>query len=166
MFRLMLIGWVSTIVFAATAQAQRIPLWNDHAPIGNERYEKAEAWITVHRPAKGNGTAVVICPGGGYGGLVTGPEGHGIAKWLNGHGITGVVLEYRLPAGRPFVPLLDAQRAIRMVRANARQWEIEPSHIGIIGFSAGGHLASTAATHFDNGDAEGRGRGRPSQLPS
>ena len=94
----------------------------------------------------------MICPGGGYGGLVVGPEGHGIAAWLNEHGITGVVLEYRLPAGRHAVPLLDAQRAIRTVRANAKEWGLNPAKIGIMGFSAGGHLASTAGTHFDAGD--------------
>ena len=103
-------------------------------------------------PDKANRAAVVICPGGGYRGLVVGPEGHGIAQWLNQHGIAGIVLEYRLPQGRPFVPLLDAQRAIRTVRANARQWNVDPQRIGIIGFSAGGHLASTVGTHFDLGD--------------
>ena len=135
-----------------SAQPPRISLWNGNAPTGDGKVESADAWITVHRPAQSNGTAVVICPGGGYGGLVTGPEGHGIAKWLNGHGITGVVLEYRLPRGRSMVPLLDAQRAIRTVRANANAWSIEPRRIGIMGFSAGGHLASTAGTHFDAGD--------------
>jgi acetyl esterase/lipase len=95
---------------------------------------------------------MVICPGGGYGGLVVGGEGHGIAKWLNAHGIAGVVLEYRLPKGRPFVPLLDAQRAVRLTRAHAAEWHIDPKRVGIIGFSAGGHLASTALTHFDQGD--------------
>lgn len=95
--------------------------------------------------------AVIICPGGGYGGLVTGPEGHGIARWLNQHGIHGVVLEYRLPAGRSRVPLLDAQQAIRTVRQNARQWQVDPKRVGIIGFSAGGHLAATASTWFDSG---------------
>ena len=85
------------------------------------------------------------------GGLAVQPEGHGIAAWLNKHGVTGVVLEYRMPAGRHAVPLLDAQRAIRTVRANAKVWNIDPTRIGIIGFSAGGHLASTAATHFDAG---------------
>jgi acetyl esterase/lipase len=109
-------------------------------------------FITVHRAAKPNGAAIVICPGGGYGGLVTGGEGHGIAAWLNKHGITGVVLEYRLPAGRTYVPLLDAQRAIRTVRARATEWGVDPARIGIMGFSAGGHLASTADTHFDEGD--------------
>lgn len=128
-------------------------LWQNHAPIGGGKFEEADATITIHRPAKPNGAAFVICPGGGYGGLVVGPEGHGIAKWLNAHGITGIVLEYRLPKGRAFVPLLDAQRAIRTARARASQWGIDPQRIGIIGFSAGGHLASTAGTHFDAGDA-------------
>jgi acetyl esterase/lipase len=98
--------------------------------------------------------AVIICPGGAYSGLVTGPEGHGIARWLNQHGILGVVLEYRLPAGRSKVPLLDAQQAIRTVRLNARKWQIDPKRVGIIGFSAGGHLAATASTQFDLGKAD------------
>lgn len=136
----------------AKTEGQRLPLWNGKAPIGNGETEDADAWITVHPAPNPNGDAFVICPGGGYGGLVTGAEGHGIAKWLNGHGITGLVLEYRLPQGRSMVPLLDAQRAIRTVRSNAKIWKINAARIGIIGFSAGGHLASTAATHFDKGD--------------
>ncbi len=136
----------------AKTEPERLKLWNGSAPVGDGKSETAEAWITVHKPEKPNGAAAVICPGGGYGGLVTGAEGHGIAAWLNRHGITGVVLEYRLPKGRPFVPLLDAQRAIRTVRANAKTWGIDPAKVGIIGFSAGGHLASTAGTHFDDGD--------------
>ncbi|HEY1191985.1 MAG TPA: alpha/beta hydrolase [Gemmata sp.] len=134
------------------AEPERLELWNGNAPQGDGTFEKAEAWVTVHRPEKPNGTAAVICPGGGYGGLVTGAEEHGIAAWLNRHGVTGVVLEYRLPKGRPYVPLLDARRAIRTVRANAKAWGIDPAKVGIIGFSAGGHLASTAGTHFDDGD--------------
>ncbi len=132
----------------------KVGLWNGHAALGDGKVQETEVFITVHRPAKPNGTAVVICPGGGYGGLVTGAEGHGIAAWLNGHGITGVVLEYRMPAGRHAVPLLDAQRAIRTVRTNAKAWSLDPARIGIMGFSAGGHLASTAATHFDAGKPE------------
>ena len=135
----------------AAAAPERVKLWNLHAPNGDGTFEKVETWITVHKPEKPNGAAVVICPGGGYGGLVTGAEGHGIAAWLNARGIAGVVLEYRLPKGRPFVPLLDAQRAIRTVRSNAEAWGIDPAKVGIIGFSAGGHLASTAGTHFDDG---------------
>ena len=135
------------------APPEKIALWPEQAPIGDEQFEKANPTITVHRPAKANGAAAVICPGGGYGGLVVGAEGHGIAKWLNTHGITGIVLEYRLPKGRFMVPLLDAQRAIRMARFKAKDWGIDTNRIGIIGFSAGGHLASTATTHFDNGEA-------------
>lgn len=145
----------------AAADAGRLPLWNGAAPVGapgSTETEAADAFITVHLPEgtpEGSSTpAVVICPGGGYGGLVTGPEGHGIAAWLNEHGIAGIVLEYRLPAGRSFVPLSDASRALRTVRANAAAWRIDPRKVGIIGFSAGGHLASTAATHFDTGDAQ------------
>lgn len=138
------------------AGGERIEIWNGQAPTGEGQFEKSETWLTVHPATKPNGTAVIICPGGGYGGLVTGAEGHGIANWLNSHGITGIVLEYRLPAGRPFVPLLDAQRAIRLVRSEAKKWQIDPARIGIMGFSAGGHLASTAVTHFDNGDPQAK----------
>src|SRR5579862_4250088 len=106
---------LGAVLMAGDQAGERIPLWPGPAPIGDGRSEASSAAITVHRPAHPNGTALVICPGGGYGGLVTGPEGHGIADWLGGHGITGVVLEYRLPAGRPMVPLLDAQRALRLV---------------------------------------------------
>lgn len=142
---------------ASTAkESERLSLWSGKAPVGDGQFEAGDALITVHRPdaEKANGAAVVICPGGGYRGLVTGAEGHGIAKWLNEHGIVAIVLEYRLPDGRPFVPLLDAQRALRTVRAKASQWGIDPGRIGIIGFSAGGHLASTAGTHFDAGDPQ------------
>jgi acetyl esterase/lipase len=146
-------GAVSTQPDIVTAE-ERLSLWNGHAPLGDGSFEEADAWLTVHRPEHSNGTAIVICPGGGYGGLVTGAEGHGIAAWLNSHGITGAVLEYRLPAGRYRVPLLDAQRAIRTVRAHAAEWKLRSDRIGIMGFSAGGHLAATAATHFDDGDAQ------------
>lgn len=140
---------------AATAP-EKIVLWPGPAPVGDGTFETSKASLTVHRPApeKANGAAVVICPGGGYATLVVGPEGHGIAQWLNQHGIAGIVLEYRLPGGRPFVPLLDAQRAIRTVRARAQEWNVDPGRIGIIGFSAGGHLASSAGTHFDGGNPQ------------
>ncbi|MCY2930657.1 MAG: prolyl oligopeptidase family serine peptidase [Planctomycetota bacterium] len=133
-------------------QPERIALWGGRAPVGEGQFQPgANAFVTVHRPAKANGAVVVICPGGGYGVLVTEPEGHGIARWLNGHGVIGVVLEYRLPGGRSAVPLLDAQRALRLARSRAGQWGGDPARVGIMGFSAGGHLASTAATHFDAG---------------
>jgi len=146
---------VCLCIFACSGRAQdRLSIWSGDAPVGDGTTEKIEVPITVHHAPqdKAIGAAIIICPGGGYGMLVKGGEGHGIAKWLNEHGITGIVLEYRLPNGRPNVPLLDAQRAIRTVRANSKKWGIRPDQVGIIGFSAGGHLASTAITHFDAGN--------------
>lgn len=137
------------------AAPPRTPLWKEpFAADDADAADKAKAAITIHKPEMPNGTAVVICPGGGYGSLVTGPEGHGIAQWLNREGITGIVLEYRLPAGRWRVPLADAQRAIRTTRSRAKELGIDPARIGIMGFSAGGHLAASAATLFDEGRAD------------
>lgn len=151
---LLLLILSSTI--AGESAGERLPLWPGQAPLGNGMSEPvpADCTITVHRAAKPNGAAFVICPGGGYGGRVSGGEGHGIAKWMNEHGITGVVLDYRLPKGRSEVPLLDAQRAIRTTRANAAAWGIDPKRIGIIGFSAGGHLAASASTLALPGNAK------------
>jgi acetyl esterase/lipase len=147
------VSWAPLATQAASPAGERLSLWAGKAPLGDGKFEVADTWITVYRvPGNTEAPALVICPGGGYGGLVVGPEGHGIAQWLNRHGIAGMVLEYRLPKGRAFVPLLDAQRAIRTIRYNAKAWGIDPARIGIIGFSAGGHLASTAGTHFDGGD--------------
>jgi acetyl esterase/lipase len=115
--------------------------------------------IDVYLPSKqsATGQAIVICPGGGYGILAYDWEGTDIAKWLNSKGIAAIVLKYRLPNSKSNIvpqlsPLLDAQRALRTVRANAQKWNIKSNQIGIMGFSAGGHLASTAGTHFDNGN--------------
>lgn len=154
---------VSLLASAGLARAAdeptREPLWPAAPPQGAvvpaalEVQADENAFLSIHRPATPNGTAAVICPGGGYGGLVVGAEGHGIAAWLEEHGITGIVLEYRLPAGRGEVPWLDAARAIRSVRARAEELQLDPHRIGIIGFSAGGHLAATTATLFDDGDA-------------
>lgn len=145
-----------SVIVAGESAGERLPLWPGQAPLGNGMSEAppADCTITLHRAAKPNGAAFVICPGGGYGGRVSGGEGHGIAAWLNKHGITGVVLDYRLPKGRSEVPLIDAQRAIRTTRANAVAWGIDPKRIGIVGFSAGGHLAASAATLFKPGDAK------------
>lgn len=140
---------------ASTFAAETLPLWRSDAHECDAIFsDAAKAKLTVHLPEKPNGAAIVICPGGGYGGLVTKGEGHGIAAWLNAHGIAGIVLEYRLPAGRSHVPLMDAQQAMRSVRANAARWRIDPKKIGIIGFSAGGHLAATATVHFGTGDGK------------
>lgn len=103
---------------------------------------------------KNSGTAVVVCPGGGYYGVSFLSEGVEVAKWLNDLGITAVVLHYRLPndaimKNKSIAPLQDGQEAIRIVRRNAKEWGIDPHKIGIMGFSAGGHLASTISTHFN-----------------
>jgi len=147
---------LALLAFVSSAYAaETLPLWNGDAPEGDGKFsDSSKAKLTIHLPDNPNGAAIVICPGGGYGGLVTKGEGHGIAAWLNAHGIAGIVLEYRLPAGRPYVPLLDAQRALRTVRANAAKWKIDAKKVGIIGFSAGGHLASTATVHFDLGEGK------------
>ena len=115
-----------------------------------------EPTIEVYLPAKSNanGKAVLIFPGGGYGILAYDWEGTDIAKFLNGKGIAGIVVKYRLPSSKSQtdkhnVPLIDAQRAMRMVRSKASEFHIDPAKIGILGFSAGGHLASTLGTHFD-----------------
>jgi len=118
--------------------------------------------VEARLPARGNATgqAIVVCPGGAYAGLAYDWEGTDIAGWLNGRGIAAIVLSYRLPIDGDVAhqkwlsPLLDAQRAIRLTRAHAKEWGIDPAKVGIMGFSAGGHLASTAGTHFDAGDAK------------
>ncbi len=139
-----------TTAVAAEGIPPSQPLWKGDAPEGDGKFsDSSKAKLTVYLAEKPNGAAAVICPGGGYGGLNIGGEGHGVATWLNAHGITGIVLEYRLPKGRPYVPLLDAQQAIRTARANATAWKIDSKKVGIIGFSCGGHLASTATVHFD-----------------
>jgi acetyl esterase/lipase len=132
-----------------------VTLWSGKAPIGEGKYEACNLEIEVFLPPadKANGTAIVLCPGGGYIRHVTNREGYPIAQWLNEHGIATIILEYRLPKLRHEVPLLDAQRAIRLTRANSTTWKIDPKRVGILGFSAGGHVASTAATHFDLGNA-------------
>jgi len=155
------------------AQEYRLQLYNDIVPNSKpttttEKIEKKEIiWITnvhipdiaVYLPTKkfATGQAVVICPGGGYGGLAYDLEGTDIARYLNSIGIAGVVLKYRLPSIETSLephktPLMDAQRAMRLVRFNAAKWNIDPGKIGIMGFSAGGHLASTLGTHFDYGN--------------
>lgn len=119
--------------------------------------------LTVFLPAKekATGTAVIICPGGGYFILAASHEGYDVAKKFNDWGVAAFVLKYRIPDDKTMLdkeigPLQDAQRAIQMVREKASEWNINPSRIGIMGFSAGGHLASTAGTHFDKAVIENK----------
>jgi len=116
--------------------------------------------LTVYLPAKdkATGAAMIICPGGGHNNLNTGGEGHTVAKWMADNGIAGFVLKYRLARekGSPYKievhALQDGQRAIRLVRANAKQWNVDPSKVGIMGFSAGGEVVAYASTRFDKGN--------------
>src|SRR5215831_11844874 len=132
-------------------------LWPNGAPDAKGTEERDKPTLTVFLPPEGkaNGAAVVICPGGGYQFLAVDHEGKQIGEWLNKQGVTAFMLKYRIaPRYRHPAPLQDAQRAIRTVRARAKEWHIDPKKIGIMGFSAGGHLASTAGTHFDDGKAD------------
>lgn len=104
--------------------------------------------VTVYRPKRPNGTAIIMCPGGGYSHQASGHEGHDMAQWMNAQGVTYIVLKYRLPQGDPARPLDDALAAVKLVRTHAKDWKLNPRKIGIMGASAGGHLASMAATHW------------------
>jgi len=163
-----------TMQLEINAQKEVIKLWPDGVPnsILNSNYTEsnetgADGITRVSRvtdpelivfPApedKATGTAVVICPGGGYQILAIDHEGYWIAQWLNKLGITAVILKYRLPSDKimkdkSIGPLQDAQRAMRIVRKNAKKWNIDTDKIGIMGFSAGGHLASTISTHYND----------------
>ena len=130
------------------------PLWPNGAPgaRGNDDGDKPTLTICLPDKKTATGTAVVICPGGGYDHLSMDREGQQIADWLNSIGVAGFILKYRqrgVGYGHP-APLQDAQRAVRIVRSKAKQWNIDPERLGIMGFSAGGHLASSDGTHFQN----------------
>ena len=169
------------LFFSVTVFSQdaRLLLWSKNQIPNRKDLGVTEQWDTTNRliavrkvqypdirvflPSRGNATgqAVVICPGGGYHALAYSWEGTDMAKWLNSLGVAGIVLKYRLPIDKSNVisylsPLMDAQRAIRLVRYHARAWNINPKEVGIMGFSAGGHLASTAGTHFNAGNPQAK----------
>ena len=137
-----------------------LPLWPNGAPNSNELKGDEQEMdngrvsniknpdITVYRAENPNGMAVIMCPGGGYARLAMNHEGHDMAPWFNTQGITCVVLKYRMPNGHNEVPFSDVEQAIRLVRQHAAEWNINPAKVGIMGASAGGHLASTLATHY------------------
>lgn len=130
---------------------ETILLWPEGAPgrVGEEEVDKPWLWFYPVEAGQGCGTAVVVCPGGGYAVHAVDHEGTQVARWLNARGITAFVLKYRLgPRYRHPAPMQDVQRAIQHVRAHAAQYGVVPHRIGVMGFSAGGHLASTCATHF------------------
>jgi acetyl esterase/lipase len=145
-------GWI-TITGAQPTNS--FPLWPEAAPgaLGNSTHDIPTLTPFYPETGKATGAAMVICPGGGYGHLAA-HEGAGYARWLAEHGITAFVLKYRLGTSgyRHPAMLHDAARAVRLVRARSGEWHLDPNRIGIIGSSAGGHLASTLLTHFDAGN--------------
>jgi acetyl esterase/lipase len=169
---------ISTVCAAQTSQAKPNPnaepatflLWPDGAPgaLGNDDADRPS--VTFYRARQPNGTAIVVAPGGGYGNLASNHEGRQVANLLNAMGVTAFVLKYRLgPRYRHPIELGDAQRAIRLVRSRAQEFGIAADRIGMLGFSAGGHLTATAGTQFDAGkpdaaDAVDRVSSRPDFL--
>jgi acetyl esterase/lipase len=168
---------LSPLTSLAADSWETINLWDGPAP-GSEKFNQAEnaevrgqpgqvdRWVTgVSQPTLtiiparaevASGTALIICPGGGYGGLSWDKEGIDVARRYADLGITGFVLKYRHGGGphQHPVPLSDAQRAVRIVRSRAAEWNLKPDQIGVMGFSAGGHLASSVGTHFDAGQPD------------
>jgi acetyl esterase/lipase len=144
----------SNPVDTAHGDRESLLLWPDGAPgaLGSGPEDRPKLTIYRAPAATANGTAVLVCPGGGYRTLASAHEGKDVAEWLNTLGVSAFVLQYRVgPRYHHPVPLQDAQRAIRLLRARAKDFAIDPGRLGILGFSAGGHLAATTGTHFDAG---------------
>ncbi|MET0646632.1 MAG: alpha/beta hydrolase [Pyrinomonadaceae bacterium] len=154
----MLAGFVVAVFgsFNGVRAAEPFALWPQGAPgaLGKEPADMPTLTPYLAPKERATGAAVIICPGGGYGRLAD-HEGQPVAEWLNTVGVTAFVLKYRLgPRYKHPSMLQDAARAIRTVRARAAEWGLDPARVGILGFSAGGHLASTAGTHFDAGKSD------------
>lgn len=172
---LLLLMGGSIFISGLQAQENAVPVWPDGVPGAIENPEYTESYTydvsgevrgvrQISRPtltpfipdaATSNGTSVIICPGGGYTHLAIKKEGYMVARWLNTLGITAFVLKYRMPSDKTMVdksigPLQDVQEAIRMVRSNSEKWNLDGNKIGVMGFSAGGHLASTLSTHYND----------------
>lgn len=162
-----IISLITVLLLTTMLSAQKpveLPLWPNGAPNTNGLTGAQEDLnggrvanvvtpsITVYRPALPNGMAIIMCPGGGYARLAMNHEGHDMAPWFTTQGITYVVLKYRMPNGHYEVPLSDAEQAIRLVRAHAKEWGIDPHRVGIMGASAGGHLAASLATLYSGDD--------------
>lgn len=153
---------LSVATMLSAQNTMELPLWPAGAPNSNGLSGAEEMLdggrvshvstpsVTVYKAEKPNGMAIIMCPGGGYALLAMNHEGHDMAPWLNAQGITYIVLKYRMPNGHYEVPLSDAEQAIRLVRQHAKEWNIRPDRIGIMGASAGGHLAASLATLYSS----------------
>ena len=156
-----IVAMIATLTVAAQKPVE-IKLWPDGAPTptglesageeqkGDVVINVADPVLYVYPAKKPNGTAVMMCPGGAYYGLAMDHEGRDMAAWFNSMGITYAVLKYRMPNGHSEVPLEDAEQAMRLLRSRAAEWGINPNSIGVAGASAGGHFATTLATHYSD----------------
>ena len=153
----LLAACLATAALVRAESQPPVPLWAEGAPGALGKEDKDIPTLTPYLadPAVATGASIVICPGGGYGGLAS-HEGNDYALWLNQHGVAGFVLKYRLGSAGYRHPIMlgDAARAVRLVRARAADWKVDPKRVGIMGSSAGGHLASTLLTHFDAGKTD------------
>lgn len=140
---------------APEAAARTETLWPDGVPgaRGSAAADRPEVTVYLPPPGQGTGAAMVVCPGGGYSVLMMTYEGHDIARWLTRHGVAAIVLQYRVKPYPVTDSIADGKRAVRLVRTRAKAWGLDPSRIGMIGFSAGGHLAMSVGTDFDAGNA-------------
>ena len=162
MKKILLLSFLFAATMLSAQKPVELPLWPNGAPNNKELTNSGQnhnnEWVsdvttptlTVYPASHPNGMAIIMCPGGGYGGLAMKHEGHDMAPWFNTQGITYAVLKYRMPNGHHEVPLSDAEQAIRMVREHAAEWGVNPQRVGIMGASAGGHLAASLATLYSS----------------
>lgn len=162
MKKILLLSFLFAATMLSAQKPVELPLWPNGAPNNNELTgteqgrnnggvsNVTEPTLTVYPAPHPNGMAIIMCPGGGYSGLAMNHEGHDMASWFNTQGITYAVLKYRMPNGHNEVPLSDAEQAIRMVREHAAEWSVNPQRVGVMGASAGGHLAASLATLYSS----------------
>ena len=152
-FKLIIMLLLASTATASAQKGMKMDLWPNGATYtSSDKEDKAEMTVYLPDAKKATGRAVVCCPGGGYTHLAMDHEGHQWATFFNNQGIALIVVKYRMPHGNPMIPISDAEQAIKTVRRNAVEWHLDRTKVGIMGFSAGGHLASTIATH-STGDA-------------
>ena len=162
MKKILLLSFLFATTMLSAQKPVELPLWPNGAPNNNELTgteqgrnnggvsNVTEPTLTVYPAPHPNGMAIIMCPGGGYSGLAMHHEGHDMASWFNTQGITYAVLKYRMPNGHHEVPLSDDEQDIRMVRKHAAEWGVNPQRVGIMGASAGGHLAASLATLYSS----------------
>lgn len=162
MKKILLLSFLFATTMLSAQKPVELSLWPNGVPNNNELTNSEQnhnnEWVsdvtiptlTVYPAPHPNGMAIIMCPGGGYSGLAMNHEGHDMASWFNTQGITYAVLKYRMPNGHNEVPLSDAEQAIRMVREHAAEWGVNPQRVGVMGASAGGHLAASLATLYSS----------------